>query len=166
MAITIKEWELIPLEYIFPNKWNPNKVANTELKLLELSIIKSGFCFPIVVIKETDTKYTIVDGYHRHLIAKKQNMKQVPCVILDEPITELMSATIRFNRARGTHQIQEMSNIVLDLIKRGVSTVDIMTNLGMQAEEVLKLKQKSGLKEAFNNHIFSKSWEEFISKNQ
>lgn len=163
MKIDIRQWELVDLDKLVPNKWNPNKVAATEMELLKLSIVKSGFCFPIVVIKDED-KYMIVDGYHRHLVAKKLKMKQVPVVILDEPVNELMNATIRFNRARGTHQIQEMSNIVTDMVKMGIDDSEIIKNMGMSPEEVLRLKQKSGLKEAFNNHEFSQSWEELLEK--
>lgn len=151
--------ELVKLEYLKPNPWNPNKVMKPEMDLLELSILKSGFCFPIVVIKETDTSYMIVDGFHRHLVAKKLKMEYVPVVILDEPVDELMNATIRFNRARGTHQIDRMSNIVAELIERGCSGADIARNLGMDADEVLRLKQNSGIAALFKDHEFSQAWE-------
>lgn len=150
---------LVRLEYLKPNPWNPNKVMKPEMDLLELSILKSGFCFPLVVIKESETSYMIVDGFHRHLVAKKYKMEFVPVVILDDPVDELMNATIRFNRARGTHQIDRMSNIVAELIERGCSGADIARNLGMDADEVLRLKQNSGIAALFKDHEFSPAWE-------
>ena len=158
-GVEIKMPTLIKLEYLKANPWNPNKVMKPEMDLLELSIKKSGFCFPLVVIKESETSYMIVDGFHRHLVAKKLKMEYVPVVILDEPVDELMNATIRFNRARGTHQIDRMSNIVAELIEDGCSGAEIAKNLGMDADEVLRLKQNSGIAALFKEEVFSNSWE-------
>lgn len=156
--IEIKMPELVRLEYLKPNPWNPNKVMKPEMDLLELSVRKSGFCFPIVVIRENETSYMIVDGFHRHLVAKKLKMEFVPVVELDEPVSELMNATIRFNRARGTHQIDRMSNIVAELIEHGCSGEEIRKNLGMDADEVLRLKQNSGIASLFKDAEFSPAW--------
>lgn len=156
--IEIKMPELVKLEYLKPNPWNPNKVMKPEMDLLELSVRKSGFCFPIVVIRENEKSYMIVDGFHRHLVAKKLKMEYVPVVILDEPVDELMNATIRFNRARGTHQIDRMSNIVAELIESGCSCEEIRKNLGMDADEVLRLKQNSGIASIFKDTDFSPAW--------
>lgn len=157
--IKIKMPVLVKLDYLKPNPWNPNKVMKPEMDLLELSIKKSGFCFPIVVIKENETSYMIVDGFHRHLVAKKLKMEYIPVVILDEPVSELMNATIRFNRARGTHQIDRMSNIVAELIEQGCSGAEIAKNLGMDSDEVLRLKQNSGIASLFKDTEFSTAWE-------
>lgn len=162
--IEIKMPILVKLEYLKPNPWNPNKVARPEMELLKVSIRKSGFCFPLVVMKESDTSYMIVDGFHRHLIAKEFEMEYVPVVVLDESLDEYMNATIRFNRAKGTHQIIDMSKLVLELVRLGKTDEEISKNLGMDSDEVLRLKQISGLKEAFTNREFSKSWEEYEFK--
>jgi ParB-like chromosome segregation protein Spo0J len=138
-----------------PNQWNPNKVNKPEMDLLEVSIRKSGFCFPLVVIKKSETEYMIVDGFHRHLLAKKLKMDYVPVVVLSETIDELMNATIRFNRAKGTHQIDRMSNIIKELIYLGVSDMEIAKNLGMDKDEVLRLKQNTGVADVFKNHQYS-----------
>lgn len=150
---------LVPLYQLKPNPWNPNKVAKPELDLLRRSILKSGFCFPIIVIKDGENSYMIVDGFHRHLIARELRMSEVPVVILDDPPSELMSATIRFNRARGTHQVDQMSNIVADLVQMGLEDIDVCKNLGMDADEVLRLKQNSGIAEMFKDHKWSTAWE-------
>jgi|SRR5690606_256865 len=156
--VEIKIPVLVDLKSLVPNPWNPNKVMKPEMDLLELSILKSGFCFPLIVIKDED-KYMIVDGFHRHLVAKKLKMDKVPVIILDESIGELMNCTIRFNRAKGTHQIDRMSEIVKDLIMSGYSDIEVAKNLGMDADEVLRLKQNSGVAEIFKNKGFSNSWE-------
>lgn len=163
--IEIKMPILVKLEYLKPNPWNPNKVMKPEMDLLRVSIEKSGFCFPLIVLKENETSYMIVDGFHRHLIAKEYGMEYVPVVILDESLDEYMNATIRFNRAKGVHQIIDMSKLVLDLVRLGNTDEQIAHNLGMDMDEVLRLKQISGLKEAFANREFSKSWEEYEHKN-
>jgi len=157
--IEIKLPIVVRLDYLKPNPWNPNAVAKPELELLKLNIKQSGFCFPIVVIQESETSYMIVDGFHRHLAAKHFKMEYVPVVILDADVSELMSATIRFNRARGTHQINQMSNIVSDLVNLGMEDFEIAKNLGMDADEVLRLKQNSGMPDLFINHEYSAAWE-------
>lgn len=162
--IEIKMPILVKLQHLKPNPWTPNKVASPEMDLLRVSIRNSGFCFPLIVMKENEKSYMIVDGFHRHLLAKEFNMEYIPVVILDESIDEYMNATIRFNRAKGTHQIIDMSKLVLDLVRLGKTDDEISKNLGMDRDEVLRLKQISGLKEAFGNREFSKSWEEYESK--
>lgn len=99
----------------------------------------------------------IVDGFHRHLIAKEFGMEVVPVVVLDEPKEELMSATIRFNRAKGTHKIDRMSNIVEELVYLGLSDQEISKNLGMDKDEILRLKQNSGVASLFNDHQYSEA---------
>ena len=148
------------------NDYNPNKVATPEMRLLTLSIELDGVTMPIVTYydKEQDI-YIVVDGFHRYTILKDYLKSDViAVVVIDKPLDERMGSTIRHNRARGTHQIRSMSDIVVELSKEGWSDEEICKKLGMELDEVLRLKQISGLKEAFANHEFSKSWEEFERK--
>jgi len=92
------------------------------------------------------------------------SLKEIPVVVLKHSIKKRMAATIQFNRARGTHQILDMSKIVADLYKKGMNDEEIMESLGMEKDEVIRLKQVSGLKEAFGNYEFSSSWEELSYK--
>lgn len=161
------EAKLIDIKKLNANNWNPNKVAKPEMDLLQKSIEDNGFAFPIATIydKKND-KYTIIDGFHRYLVAKDRlKLKEVPVVVLDHDIKKQISATIQFNRARGTHQIPDMSKIVVTLLEAGWNDREISEHLGMDADEVLRLKQISGLKSAFAEHKFSKSWEEFKKNN-
>ena len=157
-------------ENVFANAYNPNKVASPEMRLLYLSIKLDGFTQPIVAYRLGKDKYEVVDGFHRNKIGKEyEDIKArtygyMPLVVIDKPLNERMGSTIRHNRARGSHQIRSMSDLVIDLSKEGWSDQEICKKLGMELDEVIRLKQISGLKEAFKNHSFSKSWEEFEGK--
>ena len=152
------------------NEYNPNKVASPEMKLLHTSIKEDGYTQPIVTFDLKNGKREVVDGFHRNRIGKeykdinKRIHGYLPVTTLDKPLDERIGSTIRHNRARGTHQIRDMSSIVLDLTKQGWTEEEICKKLGMELDEVIRLKQITGLKEAFQNHDFSKSWEEFENK--
>ena len=160
----------IPADKVKANEYNPNRVASAEMKLLHTSIKLDGYTQPIVAYKLDNGEYEVVDGFHRNRIGKeykdinKRIHGYLPIVVLDKPLDERIGSTIRHNRARGTHQIRSMSEIVLDLAKAGWTDEEICKKIGMELDEVIKLKQITGLKEAFQNHEFSKSWEEFEKK--
>ncbi len=158
--------KMIPIEKVIANDYNPNKVATPEMRLLKKSIEEDGYTQPIVTIydKEKDL-YVVVDGFHRYRCAKEYfNLDEIPCTVIEKDIKNRMASTIRHNRARGTHQIKDMSVIVADLYKMGWDDVEICKQLGMDLDEVIRLKQITGLKEAFANHEFSKSWEEYENR--
>jgi ParB-like chromosome segregation protein Spo0J len=149
-------------EYVYANDYNPNAVAKPEMELLELSIKSDGFTQPIVVWKVDNNKYEVVDGFHRHLIGKKLNMELLPVVIINNDRIDRgdrIAATIRHNRARGKHKVESMSDIVLELSRRNWSNKRIAKELGMDADEVLRLKQITGLAELFQDEEFSEAWE-------
>lgn len=158
---------MIPIEKLKANDYNPNRVATPEMKLLKHSIEEDGYTQPIVTFYDEELDmYEIVDGFHRYTVGKDMlKLKELPCTVIDKPLSHRMAATIRHNRARGTHQINNMSEIVVDLTKKGWSDIEICKHLGMELDEVLRLKQVSGLKEAFANHTFSKSWTEYKDRN-
>ncbi|WP_227840846.1 IbrB-like domain-containing protein [Clostridioides sp. ZZV15-6597] len=157
-------------ENIEANSYNPNRVATPEMKLLHESIKADGYTQPIVGYEYNKNKIEIVDGYHRNRVGKEYkdiNEKvhnYLPVAIIDKPIEERMTSTIRHNRARGQHTIFGLSNMVLELTKAGWSDERICKAFGMEPEEVLKLKQFTGLKDAFINHEFSPSWEALLDK--
>jgi len=161
----------VKLEEVTANAYNPNRTALPEMKLLYTSIENDGYTMPVVCYKKEEGGYEIIDGFHRSRILKehpeiqKRTHGYLPIVVIDKPLDERMGSTIRHNRARGNHQIRSMSEIVMDLIKAGWDDAKICEKLGMDTEEVLRLKQISGLKEAFSGHEFSKSWEDFERKN-
>ncbi len=156
----------VPIEKIQANTYNPNHVAPPEMKLLYQSIKEDGYTMPIVCYYLADEdKYEIVDGYHRYtvMLTHKDIYDReggcLPVSVIDKPLEDRMASTIRHNRARGEHSIELMVNIVSELSKAGMSDAWIIKNIGMDAEELLRLKQLSGLQELFKDKDFSRSWE-------
>lgn len=151
----------VPTEKVFGNDYNPNKVAPPEMKLLELSIAEDGFTQPIVVW-EVEYGYEVIDGFHRHIVGKKLGLSHLPVVVVNANRTDKgdrIASTIRHNRARGKHQVGAMSDIVVELSRRNWNDQKIAKELGMDADEVLRLKQITGLAELFANEEFSEAWE-------
>lgn len=152
--------QLVSIEKVKANNYNPNYVADMNMLLLEESILMNGFCFPIVTIYDGDVdEYIIIDGFHRYYILKNWNAKLLPIVVLKHDITKRMEATVQFNRARGVHQVELMGDLVKALVDQGVCDDDIAAKLGMEAEEVYRLKQITGFAELFKNQTYSKAWE-------
>lgn len=160
----------VPIEKVEPNGYNPNSVATVEMGLLYKSIKKDGYTQPIVTIydKKKD-KYVIVDGFHRYYVCKTKkdiydrNMGMLPIVVIDKNISERMAATVRHNRARGEHSIDGMSNLVFKMLDEGMSDADVCNELGMEPEELLKLKHLTGFSKLFANTEYKMAWE---TKNQ
>jgi ParB-like chromosome segregation protein Spo0J len=152
------------------NAYNPNAVAPPEMKLLELSIWEDGYTMPIVCyyIKEDDV-YEIVDGYHRYTTLKtseriyERENGYLPIVVIEKDISNRMASTIRHNRARGSHSIELMSSIVEDLVSAGMSDAWILRHIGMDKDELLRLKQITGIAALFKDSEFSESWNENLN---
>lgn len=152
---------------VYANDYNPNSVAPPEMKLLEVSIEEDGYTQPIVTFKEEDGRQ-VVDGFHRNRVGKecKQIRERIhgylPVVTINENRTDKsdrIASTIRHNRARGKHRVDSMSDIVVELKKRNWSDEKIARQLGMDADEILRLSQISGLTEMFEDKDFSMAWE-------
>lgn len=166
-------------ESVHANDYNPNSVAPPEMELLRLSISADGYTQPIVsMLEENGETREVIDGFHRNRVGKECEDIQsrvhgyLPVVTINkerENINDRVASTIRHNRARGKHKIESMSEIVIDLKKRNWSDEKIAKNLGMDADEVLRLCQIGGLSELFLDKEFSQAWtpeliddEEFI----
>ena len=152
---------LVPAEKVRANNYNPNNVPRNNMELLLQSIIDNGFCFPIVTIYDDEVdEYVIIDGFHRYTILKDWlEVKEIPVVVLKHDIKKRMAATIQFNRARGVHQVELMGDLVQALAEQGMADEEISKHLGMELEEVYRLKQITGIAELFKNQTYSKSWE-------
>lgn len=151
---------IVPIEKVRANNYNPNHVSEQNMELLLQSIIDNGFCFPVVTIyDEADDCYTIVDGFHRYSIFRDYlQASEIPIVVLEQSIAQRMAATVQFNRARGVHQVELMGDLVKALAEQGLSDEEIAEHLGMDDEEVYRLKQITGIAELFKNQVYSKSW--------
>ncbi len=163
--VDLVQW--VKSDLVNANDYNPNIVAPPEMELLRLSIAADGFTQPIVSNKEGG-KFVVIDGFHRNRVAKEcediasRLNGYLPIVQIRETqsgTSERMASTIRHNRARGKHQVEAMSDIVLDLKRRNWSDKKIGKELGMDPDEVLRLTQISGLAEMFADRDFSEAWE-------
>ena len=154
-------------ELVIANDYNPNTVAPPEMELLHTSIQEDGYTQPIVVYQH-DGIYEVVDGFHRNRVGKEYKdihdriHGYLPVTIINDDRHEKadrIASTIRHNRARGKHRVEAMSDIVIELKRRNWSDEKIGRELGMDADEVLRLTQITGLAEMFADKDFSEAWE-------
>lgn len=156
----------VPIEKVTANDYNPNSVAPPEMELLETSIWEDGYTQPVVVVydKEND-KYVVIDGFHRYCVlrdSERVNTREkgmLPVVVLKKEMHDRMASTIRHNRARGTHNVELMSTIVAELVEMGKGDRWICQHIGMSPDELLRLKQITGVAALFQNQEFSDSWD-------
>lgn len=156
----------VHIDKIEANNYNPNHVMSQEMKLLYESIKEDGYTMPIVCFYDKDRdKYIIVDGFHRYSIMLKykkiyeRENGMLPVSTIDKPLNERIASTIRHNRARGVHETQQMSNIVVELLKLGWKDHEICKQIGMDADELLRLKQIVGVDEIYMNEDYGRAWE-------
>lgn len=156
----------VPMDKVTANDYNPNSVAPPEMALLETSIWEDGYTQPIVAVYDDENdKYVVVDGFHRYLTIsnseriRKREKGMLPLVVLDKSIGDRMASTIRHNRARGSHNIELMSTIVSELVDMGKGDRWICQHIGMSPDELLRLKQITGVAALFQNKDFSDSWD-------
>ena len=155
----------VPIEKVKPNTYNPNKVAPPEMRLLYESIKEDGYTMPVVCyyVKAQDI-YLIIDGFHRYQVMLnhpdiyEREQGLLPVSVINKPLDKRMASTIRHNRARGTHNVDLMSNIVKELHELGRSDAWISKHLGMDRDEILRLKQITGLATLFRDVKFGQAW--------
>lgn len=149
------------------NEYNPNAVAPPEMQLLYESILNDGYTMPIVSFKE-EQHFKIVDGFHRRETERRNNdisestLGYIPLSTIrntQADTSNRMASTIRHNRARGSHNIELMSQIVSELVEMGKGDAWICKHVGMSVDELLRLKQITGLASLFQNKSFSDSWD-------
>lgn len=156
-------------ENVVANDYNPNKVAPPEMELLEVSIMNDGYTQPIVSWSNPDKEgmTEVIDGFHRNRVGKESVVVRdrvkgyLPVVDIrteQSGKNDRIASTIRHNRARGKHQVDAMSEIVIELKNRNWTNKRISKQLGMDEEEVLRLCQVSGLEHLFSDKDFSRAW--------
>jgi len=153
---------------VYANDYNPNSVAPPEMDLLRLSISADGYTQPIVTMNSENDLREVIDGFHRNRVGKecediqKRVLGYLPVVTINNDRTDKadrMASTVRHNRARGKHSVTAMSDIVVELKRRNWKNEKIAQHLGMDADEVLRLAQITGLAELFSDSEFSQAWE-------
>ena len=155
----------VPVEKVVPNTYNPNSVAPPEMKLLYESIKNDGYTMPIVCYhNKAEDQYVIVDGFHRYRIMLEhqdiydREMGMLPVSVINKPMDQRIASTIRHNRARGSHDVDLMGNIVKELHELGRSDAWISKHLGMDRDEILRLKQITGLAALLKDVKFGQAW--------
>jgi len=156
----------VHVDCVRANDYNPNSVAGPEMRLLYTSIKADGYTQPVVTVKgELDGTYVIVDGFHRYTIMRTykdifdRTDGLLPIVVIDKPLADRMASTIRHNRARGKHSIGGMTTIVYGMLTEGISDETICNELGMEPEELVRLKHVSGFSKLFKDVEYKKAWE-------
>ncbi len=156
----------VPLNKIHANNYNPNSVATKEMKLLHTSIKNDGYTQPTVAFYDAEKDmYIIVDGFHRYSVDMRYkdihdlNKGYLPIVVIEKDLADRMASTVRHNRARGKHSVEGMSNIVLNMLKEGKSDEQVCEELGLEVDELLKLKHITGFAKLFQNTEYNKAWE-------
>jgi len=157
----------VPIEDVEANDYNPNSVAGREMGLLYTSIKHDGYTQPVVVVRdEARQKYVIVDGFHRYFTCKSnpdilaRNLGRLPVVVIQKDINDRMASTVRHNRARGEHSVSGMANMVFSMLEKGWSDAAICNELGMEPEELLKLKHITGFSKLFADTAYNKAWQD------
>jgi ParB-like chromosome segregation protein Spo0J len=156
----------VHMDKVVANNYNPNKCAPAEMRLLYLSIKADGFTQPIVTVYDADQdKYIVVDGFHRSLVCRtypdiaERTGGRVPIVVIDKPINDRMASTVRHNRARGKHSVDGMASMVFTMLENGWQDDAICNELGLEAEELVRLKHITGFSKLFEDIEYRKSWE-------
>ena len=164
-AHPVDDVQWVPIEKVTPNNYNPNAVAKIEMGLLYTSISHDGYTQPVVTYYDEELElYVIVDGFHRYFVCKSckdvndSTHGYLPIVVIDKDIADRMASTVRHNRARGAHSIDGMSNIVYNMLEEGRTDAEICNLLGMEAEELLKLKYITGFAKLYEGAGYNKAW--------
>lgn len=156
----------VPVEMVQANDYNPNSVARNEMRLLYVSISHDGYTQPVVTFWDEEIqKYVIVDGFHRYTIMRTnrdiydKNGGMLPVVVIDKDINDRMASTVRHNRARGKHSVAGMGQIVFNMLRNGATDEEICGEVGLEAEELARLKYVTGFAKLFEGTEYGQSWE-------
>jgi hypothetical protein len=149
----------VSIDQLQANNYNPNRMPKEEMRLLSQCILKYGFLFPIITTWDNELqKYRIIDGYHRYESLKRLGSEKAFIIDLKTTYHDAVQLTVLMNRIKGLHQVEKMSDLVVKLNDLGLEDCEISKNLGMEADELLRLKQQLGIANAFQNKEYSKSW--------
>jgi ParB-like chromosome segregation protein Spo0J len=156
----------VPIEKVHANDYNPNSVASNEMRLLYVSILHDGYTQPVVTVYDDKSdQYVIVDGFHRYSTMRlnkdiaERNNGLLPVVVIDKSINDRMASTVRHNRARGKHSVTGMASMVFSMLDNGWSDEAICKELGVEADELVRLKHVTGFSKLFENVEYKKAWE-------
>lgn len=164
MPVAKVQW--VPIDLVQANDYNPNSVPHMEMNLLHTSISEDGYTQPVVCIWDPEAgqgegRYVVVDGFHRYTVMRRfedvynSTGGHLPVVVIDKPIADRIASTVRHNRARGKHSTSGMSSLVFQMLEEGESDADICRKLGLEAEELVRLKHITGYSKLYADIEFS-----------
>ena len=163
MPCSMVEWH--PVERLRPNDYNPNSVPAKELSLLKTSVMADGYTMGIVTqcSDEDEDYFDIVDGFHRYTVGHDDEVQErtgglVPIAIIESDRNDRMASTVRHNRARGSHAVNGMAGIVYQMLENGWGDERICAEMGMTADELVRIKHTSGFSKLFEDVEYSRSW--------
>ena len=163
----------VDIDKVRANNYNPNAVAKIEMNLLFTSIKHDGYTQPVVTFYDKDKdEYIIVDGFHRYCTMKNSkylrdlNHNKIPVVVIDKDINDRRASTVRHNRARGSHSVEGMSDLVFQMLKDGWTDARICNELGMEADELIRLKYITGYAKLYENTGFNNAWTPALVKDK
>lgn len=161
-VMPVAKVKLIHISEVQANDYNPNSVAGHEMKLLHTSISADGYTQPVVAIYDSEVgKYIIVDGFHRYTTMRRyqdiadSTSGYLPVVVLEKSIADRIASTVRHNRARGKHSVAGMGNLVFQMLEAGEDDATICNKLGLEAEELARLKHITGFSKLFKDVEYS-----------
>lgn len=162
MPVGRVQW--IHIDNVRSNDYNPNAVAQQEMRLLHTSISEDGYTQPVVAIEDDEKPgtFVIVDGYHRYTTMRKyqdifdSTGGYLPVVVIDKPIADRIASTVRHNRARGKHSVQGMGSLVFQMLTAGEDDATICNKIGLEPEELARLKHITGYSKLYKDVEFSK----------
>lgn len=166
-VMPVAKVRLVHITRVQANDYNPNAVAGQEMKLLHTSISSDGYTQPVVTMYDPDAaggqgRYIIVDGFHRYTTMRMYqdiadaSSGYLPVVVIEKSIADRIASTVRHNRARGKHSVQGMGSLVFQMLEAGESDTEICNKLGLEAEELARLKHITGYSKLYANVEFSK----------
>lgn len=165
-AMPVDRVRWVPIDMIQANAYNPNSVARNEMRLLKVSIDHDGYTQPVVTVWDAALgKYVIVDGFHRYIVmrmnedVRARTSGRLPIVVIDKPLNDRMASTIRHNRARGKHSVTGMASMVFSMLDNGWDDAAICAELGIEADELVRLKHMTGFSKLFENVDYRRAWE-------
>ena len=163
MKDPIMSIEWVDAATLYPNPWNPNRVASAELRLLEQSILSTGWVQPVLVSRDG----MVIDGFHRWSLSNdrttqlfKRYKGKLPVARLTIDDREAMLITVRMNRAKGTHVAVLMHELVAALIDdHGMTPNEVAKGLGATRDEVDLLYRRNVFKiRNLDKYKYSKAW--------
>lgn len=152
---------LVARDLIIANNYNPNFVPKHKMELLKQSILDNHFCYPVVTIWDDGIgAFIIIDGFHRDIMGDPEwlDLDYIPLVVLGHDMTQRLTATVQFNKARGVHQVDLDAEVIRRLAEQGVSDEEISAHLGVDLDTIHRYKQLTGIADLFKNTPYSTSW--------